>query len=138
MSILGWLQKYGITLVDKVVEIVNPVEITETVDVTGDVTVTGDATVTGAFKVVGGATLDALTLGATAVTATGAELNKLEGAGDVVASGTPAENIAAAKTDYGEGDLDTEAEIIAALNTTNTKLNAVIAALEAFGIAASS
>lgn len=47
-------------------------------------------------------------------------------------------HIANAKTDYTAGDLDTEAEIIAAFNTTNGKINAILAALEAAGILASS
>jgi len=38
------------------------------------------------------------------------------------------------KTDYTAGDLDTEAEIITAINTTNTKINAIIAKLEALGL----
>jgi len=36
--------------------------------------------------------------------------------------------------DYEEGDLDTEAEIIAAFNSTNTTINAILAALEGVGI----
>ena len=42
-----------------------------------------------------------------------------------------AATVAAAKVDYTTGDLDAEAEIIAATNATNTKLNSVIAALKA-------
>ena len=45
-------------------------------------------------------------------------------------------NIAAAKTDYTTGDLDTEAEIIAALNATNTKLNAILTILQNNGLMA--
>jgi hypothetical protein len=45
-------------------------------------------------------------------------------------------NIAAAKTDYTTGDLDSEAEIIAALNTTNTKLNAILTILQNNGLMA--
>lgn len=37
-----------------------------------------------------------------------------------------------AKVDYTTGDLDVEAEIIAAFNTTNGKLNAILAVLEAY------
>ncbi len=58
--------------------------------------------------------------------------------GKITADGTQASNIVDAKTDYTTGDLDAEAEVIAAINTTNTKLNAIIAALEGVGIAASS
>lgn len=72
--------------------------------------------------------------GGVAITSTSAELNKLDGAGAVVASGTQASNIVPAKADYTAGNLDTEAEIITAFNATNGKINALIAALEAFGI----
>jgi hypothetical protein len=47
-------------------------------------------------------------------------------------------HIADAKVDYTAGDMDTEAEIIAGFNTTNAKINALLAALEAAGILASS
>lgn len=40
-------------------------------------------------------------------------------------------HIADAKTDYTTGDLDTEAEIISALNATNGKINSMLAVLEA-------
>jgi Tfp pilus assembly protein PilN len=44
--------------------------------------------------------------------------------------------IAAAKVDYTTGNLDAEAEVIAAFNTTNGKINDLIAALKARGILA--
>jgi hypothetical protein len=47
-------------------------------------------------------------------------------------------HIADAKVDYTTGDLDLEAEIIAAFNTTNGKINALLAALESAGVLASS
>jgi hypothetical protein len=47
-------------------------------------------------------------------------------------------HIADAKTDYTTGDLDSEAEIISAINTTNGKINSVLAALEALKLTASS
>ena len=62
------------------------------------------------------------------------ELGKLAGAGAVVSSGTQQAHVADAKVDYQALDLDTEAEIITALNTTNGKINAILAALEAFKI----
>lgn len=62
----------------------------------------------------------------------------IESGGKITAAGTQASHIADAKTDYTTGDLDVEAEIIAAANTTNTKLNAILAALEGVGILASS
>ena len=42
------------------------------------------------------------------------------------------------KTNYVAGELDTEAEIISAINTTNTKINAILAMLETHGLVASS
>ena len=45
-------------------------------------------------------------------------------------------NIAAAKTDYGVGDLDSEAEIIAAINAANTKLNSILTILQNNGLMA--
>lgn len=51
-------------------------------------------------------------------------------------SGTQASAIADAKVDYTTGDLDAEAEIIAAINATNTTLNAVIAAINSIGVTA--
>jgi len=47
-------------------------------------------------------------------------------------------HIADAKVDYAAGDLDIEGELITAFNTTNAKLNAVLAALEAAAVVASS
>ena len=38
------------------------------------------------------------------------------------------------KTDYTTGDLDDEAKVISAMNTTNTKINAIITMLRAVGI----
>lgn len=43
-----------------------------------------------------------------------------------------------AKIDYTTGDLDTEAEIIDAVNATNGKINSILAALEALKLLASS
>lgn len=54
--------------------------------------------------------------------------------GVVSGAGTQANHIADAKTDYDTGDLDAEAEIIAAVNATNTTINSILAALEAVGI----
>lgn len=71
------------------------------------------------------------------VTASAAELNLLDGAGAMVASGTQHAHVVDAKVNYTTLDLDTEAEIITALNATNTKINSILAALEAFGINAS-
>jgi hypothetical protein len=45
--------------------------------------------------------------------------------------------IADAKVDYVAGDLDIEAELITALNTTNGKINAILAALRSHGLIAS-
>lgn len=47
-------------------------------------------------------------------------------------------HLTALKVNYTTGDLDLEAEIIAALNATNTRINAIVAALEGVGIFAAS
>tara|TARA_B100002003_G_scaffold184400_2_gene172747 strand:+ start:2916 stop:3224 length:309 start_codon:yes stop_codon:yes gene_type:complete len=69
---------------------------------------------------------DVLYIGGVQVTATAAELNKLDGAGAVVASGTQAAVIADPS-----GGATTDAE-------ARTAINAVIDALQAFGIVATS
>ncbi|NCC68533.1 MAG: hypothetical protein EOM14_10155 [Clostridia bacterium] len=58
--------------------------------------------------------------------------------GKITEAGTQALTIAALKVNYTTGDLDTEAEIITAINATNTAINAVVAALKGVGIIASS
>lgn len=55
----------------------------------------------------------------------------------ITANGTQAAAIANAKVDYTTGDLDAEAEIIAAINTTNGKLNLALAAMRGAGVIAS-
>lgn len=45
---------------------------------------------------------------------------------------------AALKVNYTAGDLDSEAEIITALNATNTKINSIITKLEALNLFAES
>lgn len=47
-------------------------------------------------------------------------------------------HIADAKVDYSTPDLDTEAEVIVAVNATNTIVNSALAALEGAGIVAAS
>lgn len=59
-------------------------------------------------------------------------------AGDKIANGTTGSHVADAKVNYTTGDLDTEAEIIAAFNTTNGKINSILAILEEFKLLASS
>ena len=44
--------------------------------------------------------------------------------------------IASAKVDYTTGDLDTEAEVISAFNTTNGKINDILGALRTHGLIA--
>lgn len=51
---------------------------------------------------------------------------------------TQASHIADATVNYATPQLDTEAETIVAINATNTKINAILAALENVGILASS
>lgn len=46
----------------------------------------------------------------------------------------PVTNITAAKTDYTTGDLDTEAEIISAINTLNGKINSILTGLKLLGL----
>lgn len=58
--------------------------------------------------------------------------------GSTVITVTQQAHIANAKTDYAAGDLDTEAEVIAAFNTTNGKINSILSALRAAGILATS
>lgn len=62
----------------------------------------------------------------------------IESGGKISAAGTQASHIVDGKVNYTTGDLDAEAEVIAAVNATNTKLNAILAALEGVGILASS
>lgn len=59
-------------------------------------------------------------------------------AGDKIANGTTGSHISDAKVTYATPELDTEAEIIAAFNTTNGKINAILAILEEFKLLASS
>lgn len=47
-------------------------------------------------------------------------------------------HIADAKTNYAAGELDTEAEIISAMNATNTTINGILAKLETLGFLATS
>jgi len=88
----------------------------------------------------------------TGVTSTAAEINQLHAGGAVTAdfaklhaatgtkipSGTAGTHVADLKVNYTTGDLDAESEIIAAINTTNAAINALLARNEAFGINASS
>jgi hypothetical protein len=57
--------------------------------------------------------------------------------GPVELTGRQTAHIADAKVDYTTPDLDTEAEIIAAFNATNGKINAILAVLEKLGPVAS-
>jgi len=74
-------------------------------------------------------TLAGITIGRTA-----ANKVALHGATPTIQSS----HIADAKVNYTEGDLDAESEVITALNTTNGKINSILAALEAKGIVATS
>lgn len=57
--------------------------------------------------------------------------------GVISAAGTQASAITDAKVDYTTGDLDAEAEVIAAVNATNGAVNDILAALRGVGIIAS-
>ncbi len=61
----------------------------------------------------------------------------LEIVGHAVAAGAKALHCEDAEANYVSPELDTEAEIIVAINATNAKINAILASLEAFGINAS-
>jgi len=63
--------------------------------------------------------------------------NYFEKSGDEVRP-KQAAHIANAKVNYTTLDLDTEAEIIAAFNATNTAINSILTALENAGVLASS
>lgn len=56
----------------------------------------------------------------------------------VPATETQPAHLAALKVNYAANDLDTEAEIIAAINATNTRINAIMTALENIGVFAAS
>lgn len=71
------------------------------------------------------------------VIASGGSIN-VESGGAVTAAGTQAAHIANASVAYATPGLDTEAEVIAAFNTTNGKINSILAALRGAGIIASS
>lgn len=64
----------------------------------------------------------------------GGDTLNVDTGGKMTASGTQASAIADAKVDYTTGNLDTEAETIAAFNTTNGKINSILAALRGVGI----
>ena len=72
----------------------------------------------------------------TAVTASAAELNKLTGSGAAVASGTQVAAITDASTAHALNATFSDTEAEAALDALGTKINLIIAALEAYGIAA--
>ena len=78
-------------------------------------------------------------LGIDGVTASAAEVNKLTGSGAVVASGTAHAHVADNQTTYSSTtETDTAAHLKTALEGIAAKINAILAALEAFGINASS
>lgn len=108
---------------------------TLTVESGGTLALASGATFTSGTNAIEAADLAAVA-SLSGLTASVEELNKLDGAGDVVASGTQASAISNLNESYGTGDLDSEAEIIAALNATNAAINDILAALRAFGIIA--
>lgn len=81
--------------------------------------------------------------GGSKVTPSVAEINILDGVTATAAKinatcNNPQTHVADAKVDYEAGDLDTEAEVIEAINATNTILNSILATLEACGLHAES
>lgn len=75
--------------------------------------------------------------GGTIAIESGGEIAVASG-GVISAAGTQASHIADGEVAYTSGELDDEAKIITAFNTTNTKINSILAALEGVGILASS
>lgn len=75
--------------------------------------------------------------GLSGLTASTAELNKLDGAGAAVASGTQASAITNASTAHALNSTFSDTEAEAALNALGTKINSILTALRAFGIVAS-
>lgn len=72
-----------------------------------------------------------------AVGLTAADLSKLDGSAAVIPSGAaPHAHIVDANAAYVTPGLDTEAELIVAINALGTKVNAILVALETFGITA--
>lgn len=63
---------------------------------------------------------------------------EFNGIGETTVTVVQQAHVANAKVDYTTGDLDLEAEIIAAFNTTNGKINTILSQLEAAGVFASS
>ena len=59
--------------------------------------------------------------------------------GDLLpATETQPAHVTALKVNYTTGDLDAEAEIIAAINATNVRINLIMSALEGIGVFAKS
>ena len=101
---------------------------------------------TGVFALpTGGLTVNGTAIGSAViagVTATAAEINKLGGAGDIVASGTQNLNLIALKANYVKTDIDDAGaidgtELAVVLNLLAARINALDVCLEAFGINAS-
>lgn len=93
--------------------------------VTAGTSAANKAVVLGATSKINTIDITTLKIGGTSVTATAAELNKLASAGAKVASGTQAAHIANIATD-------------ASGTNISVAVNAILAALEAFGITATS
>jgi len=67
----------------------------------------------------------------------GGDTMNVDTGGKMTANGVQPSAIADAKVDYTTGNLDTEAETIAALNATNGKINDILAVLRGLGQIAS-
>ena len=65
-------------------------------------------------------------------------INGASGAMLLPGTETQPSHVSALKVDYTTGNLDTEAEIIAAINATNTRINLIMSALEGIGVFAAS
>jgi hypothetical protein len=70
------------------------------------------------------------------LTITTLNMTAVKDAGDHQVVGAQQALITSAKVDYAAGDLDAEAEIIIAINATNTTINSILAALRTHGLIA--
>ncbi|MFH0894764.1 MAG: hypothetical protein V2A54_10035 [Bacteroidota bacterium] len=77
-------------------------------------------------------------MGATTLTVASGGKIDVESGGTITDDGTQASHIANAVVNYTTGDLDSEAELITAINAANTKINSILTALEGVGILAAS
>ena len=93
----------------------------------------------GTLTLEAGSTVSGAGITVAGVTASAAEINKLDGAGAVVASGAQNANLVAVKANYVASDIDDAGtidgtELAVVLNLLAARINALDVCLEAFGI----